>query len=174
MLGQGLPKTDRELVYLCRPNTMSGAIFCDHVKELLNNPKCYLNTDEIQMLIAVLLRNNFFNHHVHVICPQPCQKIMRVYDSIGEDGDKDNLHLAMHAIYEYLDCTHDILERRYLAFLFNTGSYHWVTMVVVNPSFISNDSSSLPIQPTSEEQACGWFFFDSMGGNRKKTSTRMV
>ena len=130
---------------------MSGAILCNQVEELLNNHLCFLKTDEVQMLIAVLLCNNVINRHVHVICPQPCQKIMSAYNSIGEKGDQENLCLAMHAIHEYLDCTHDIMEYKYLAFLFNTGSYHWATMVVVNPSCISNESLSLAIQGNCEE-----------------------
>ena len=130
---------------------MSGAIYRHQVEELLHNPKSFLNTDEVQMLIAVLLHNNLINHHMHVLCPQTCQKIMTAYNSIGENGDQENLHLAMHTIHEYLDCTHDIMEHRYLAFLFNTGSYHWVTMVVVNPSCISNESFTSGTHGNSKE-----------------------
>ena len=147
---------------------MSGTIYSHHVTDLKKSEKCYLNTDEVQMLVAVLLHNNLINHHVHVLCPQTCQKIMGAYTWIGEDGHQENLRKAMHTIHEYLDCTQDILEHRYLAFLFNTGSYHWVTMVVVNPSCtMPNESFLSGTQGNSNKRVCGWFFFDSMGSQRK-------
>ena len=106
---------------------MNGTIYNHWVNELLRNHNCYLNTDEVQMImVAVLLCNNLINRHVHVLSPQSCQKIMDAYNSIGEDGDQENLRKALHTIHKYLDCTQDIMEHRYLAFLFNTGSYHWV------------------------------------------------
>ena len=92
---------------------------------------------------------------------------MTAYNSIGADGDQENLHLAMHTIHKYLDCAYDIMDHRYLAFLFNTGSYHWVSMVVVNPSCISSESMASGSHGKSDENACRWLFYDSMG-NRKK------
>ena len=58
---------------------------------------------------------------------------MDAYNSI-DDGNQANLHLAMKKCHKYLDFTCDIMEHKYLAFLFNTGALHWITMVVVNPS----------------------------------------
>ena len=96
---------------------------------------------------------------------------MDAYNSIGEDGEEEKLHKAMHTIHEYLDCTRDIMEHRYLAFLFNTGSHHWVTMLVVNPSFtMSNESSATFTHGNIDEQTCGWFFFDSIGNKENYNS----
>ena len=171
LLGQGLPSTNHELVYLCQPSTMSGTIYSHWVQELIQKHNHFLNTDEVQMLIAILLCNNSINHHMHVLCPQTCQKMMTAYNSI-EDGNQENLHLAMKTLHKYLDSTHDIMEHKYLAFLFNTGALHWVTMVVVNPSCISMESIASGSDRKSEQSAGGWFFFDSSG--MAKNSARMV
>ena len=168
---KGLPLTNHELVYLCRPSTMSGTIYSHQVKDLKYKHDCFLNTDEVQMLITILLCNRFIYQQVHVLCPQTCQKIMDAYESL-KDGKQEKIQEAMHDIHKYVDSIHDILEHKYLAFLFNTGEAHWVTMVVVNPSAIFTESTVSGTDGTGQEVAVGWFFLDSSGD--AETSTRMV
>ena len=73
----------------------------------------------------------------------------------------------MDSIHEYLDWTRDIMEHRFLAFLFNSRSNHWVTMVVVNPILImSNESSATSTQGNGKEESCGWFYLDSIGNKQ--------
>ena len=56
--GQGLPRTKQELSYIHRQSTLNGTIYNHRVDILLHNHNCFLNTDEVQLLAAVLFCNS--------------------------------------------------------------------------------------------------------------------
>jgi hypothetical protein len=87
---------------------------------------------------------------------------MDAYDSLKE-GKQEKVDAAMHDIHKYVDSIRDIMDHKYLAFLFNTGEAHWVTMVVVNPSAIFTASIGSGTDGTGQKAAGGWFFLDSSG-----------
>ena len=65
------------------------------------------------------------------------------------------LDTSMHDIHRYVDSICDILEHKFLVFLFNEENKHWVTMVVVNPSAIFINSHAAE----KNSKSTGWFFF---------------
>ena len=75
---------------------------------------------------------------------------MNAYDYLKE-GKQGELDTPMQDIHKYVDSICDIMEHKFLVFLFNTGEEHWVTMVVVNPRAIFMKSMG----STTDHKAAG-------------------
>ena len=157
---KGLPLTDRPLIFLRSPSTMSGFVTHSHFQS--RHDRSYLATDELQMLLAVMLRSTSQNRYVHVFTAQCFQLMYDGYTAHKKLHEKTQdptaaqrqLNKAVDDLHKYLNSIHDIMEHKFLVFVCNANDYHWVTMVVVNPFSIYEqaDSSETNIQPV------GWFF----------------
>jgi hypothetical protein len=139
--GVPLSLTDRPLIVTRALSTMSGTVLGNRRKSL--NGESWLSTDEIQFLYAFLLRNREENKYLHVLGPAITHKIAIVYDllSTNSAGDADeqqhrSYDYNMDGIQNYIDSCLDIFENKFLVFVCNVASSHWVSVVVINPFLV--------------------------------------
>jgi hypothetical protein len=111
----------------------------------LNYPTRGISTDEIDFLIAFLLHNQDASTCFHIRGPAIMDKVHTAY-KVMEKAVKENrknaeaemkqLNEMIWDIRLYIDTRLDILENKFLVFICNIGSNHWVSVVVVNPNLI--------------------------------------
>ena len=75
--GKGLYLTERPLTYFREPSILSGTVTKERFKLWCADE--FLNTDEMQMILAIMLRDTSSSHYMHVVPPQMFQ---RMHDAI--------------------------------------------------------------------------------------------
>ena len=108
------------------------------------NSTSWLSTDDILFLFAFLLYNQDANRWLHVLGPAIMNKVHAAY-TIMEKAKKEVqqpnqseqklLDAEICDIQKYIDTRLDIMENKFLIFVCNISSTHWISIVVVNPWF---------------------------------------
>jgi hypothetical protein len=121
---------------------MSGQI--NGERRTIMNSTSWLSMDEIQFLLAFLLRNPHENMGVfHVLGPMITHKVALVCDVMpaihSENAtveQQGTYSFNMQGIQAYIDSRLDILQHKFLVFICNINDLHWVSVVVVNPFLV--------------------------------------
>ena len=142
--GKPLPMTDHPLVVTRSVSNMSGQISGLLHKKM--NSRSWIVTDEVQFILSLLLRNDESNRSLHILGPHICNVIGDIYNVFAPVWDETatpeqtlqyNGH--MKRMMEYLDTRLDVLEHKFLVFICNISTTHWVAVVVVNPFLVSEE-----------------------------------
>ena len=104
---------------------------------------------EIQLLSAVMMQNTTKNKFVHFFSPtitKMMQETFQFYDQIKHEGRTDLCEKwkgHLQYLQDYIECVGDLFEHKFLVFLCNPSSFHWITFVMINPSliYLRGDSS---------------------------------
>jgi hypothetical protein len=163
--------TDRPLLTTTSKSKISGSVLVER-RELLKSPGCWLNTDDIQFIVAFLMRNKESNNSFHVLCPTITHKIALVYKYLAakqagnaNDEQRRSYHSNLMYIQDYIDTSLSILQHKFLVFLCNEGETHWVSVVVVNPFLLSDpytNTHTPGYQVTSrDDDFVGWCVLNS-------------
>jgi hypothetical protein len=139
-----LPLTPRPFVCKPSPSSMSGLIVGDRRVQMTSSS--WLKTDQIQLLCAFLMRDIDGNTGLlHVLSPSITKNIHDLHDVMPVMMEKKEnapkkaqrtYETNLDVIFKYIESRLDILEHRFLVFLCNTNSNHWVAVVVINPFIV--------------------------------------
>ena len=174
--GEALPRTDRPLSVFKSVSRMSGLILGG--SRVSFNSSAWLSCQDIQFLFALLLRNPMAKSgFVHVIGPSITQHISMLKGCIDtvvsknatvKEQDVYDSNLA--SLQQYIESRLDILQHKFLVFVFNVNNDHWVSVVVINTKLVfarylneGNELSNTHVFVDQEEIA-GWCVLDSMHG----------
>ena len=122
-----LPETDRPLPYRMSTSRLTyGWISNKWRNTTASQPNYWLQTSEIQLLSAFFLRNSTEHNSVHVIVPDYTTSMRHFYNHVLLMGNKDKEEKQDTDMYKgfvqyfakYLDKVRDILEHKFLVFLF--------------------------------------------------------
>jgi hypothetical protein len=123
---------------------MSGLIVGDRQVKMTSSS--WLSTDEIQFLFAFLMCNIDGNTgFLHVLSSSITKNIHDVHDLMPvmmekkEEAPQDvqqTYQTNLDAIFKYIESRLDILEHKFLIFLWNTNTNQWVLVVVINPCLV--------------------------------------
>ena len=176
--GESLPGADRPLSVLNSVSRMSATILGQR-RVLLSNSNEWLSTQDIQFLFAFLMRNTMSRSgSVHVLGPGITQHISMLMEECMEgvvSGDptpevKLCYDTNFACVQRYLDSRLDIMQHKFLVFVFNVNSSHWVSVVVINPYLVfdrymkDEEDLSNTHGGVGEDEIPGWCVLDSLGG----------
>jgi hypothetical protein len=152
-------------------------------RQLLNSTS-WLATDEIQFLLAFLLRNpESISGWFHLLGPWILDTLSTIYE-IQEKANRHNgvlprkvlkqYNYHVDKVREYIESRLDILEHKFIVFVCNVNQNHWLSIVVVNPFLVfdryvaeDNDDVSDKAVFSDDEDFCGWCVLDSLGETAK-------
>lgn len=138
--------------------------------------QCWINTGEVEFLVAFLLHNQETSRCFHVIGPTIMDKVTNLYNTQATANKREltgveqrMLNTMFFDIQEYIDATLDIMENKFLVFLCNINNTHWISVVVVNPflvfdKFLSQgkeDNCNPSVSPGMDDFA-GWCILNSI------------
>ena len=176
--GESLPSSDRPLLVRKSLSRLSGTIVGNR-RVLLSNFKEWMSTQDILFLFAFLMRNTMSSSSlVHVLGPGITQHISVLMEECMEgvvSGDPTpEVKLCYDhnfaCVRQYIDSTLDLMQHKFLVFVFNVNSSHWVSVVVVNPylvfdTYMNDQEDSCKIDGgVGKDEISGWCVLDSLGG----------
>jgi hypothetical protein len=174
---ESLPDVDRPLLPLKTVSQMSGTILGQ--RRVSFDSTEWLSTQDIQFLFAFLMRNPMSRSgFIHVLGPAITQHISllmeKCMDGIvsGVPTPEELLCYDMNYPYiqKYLDSRLDIMQHKFLVFVFNVNENHWVSVVVVNPNLVFgrylNNEEYVDNKKgcVGEDEISGWCVLDSLHG----------
>jgi hypothetical protein len=140
------------------------------------NQTSWLRTDEIQFLLAFLIRNQQ-NSFFHVLGPSTTDTLSQLYKTMTKileksatERDYKSHDSNMSSLMKIIDSSLDIFERKFIVFLCNIRRNHWISVVVVNPFLISRPylKGHDELADSAHDDLCGWCIFDSISTNPKE------
>ena len=78
--GEPLPLTERPLLFRISKGSPAGHIFGHRQKQMIDD-QCWINTGEVEFLVAFLLRNQETSRCFHVIGPAIMDKVTNLYNT---------------------------------------------------------------------------------------------
>ena len=93
-----------------------------------------------------------------IVSGDPTPEVKRCYDT------------NFTCVQRYLDSRLDIMDHKFLVFVFNVNSSHWVSVVVINPNLVFDRYMNNQEDPCNtdggvgEDEIPGWCVLDSLGG----------
>jgi hypothetical protein len=178
--GGPLPITDRPFRPQKSLSRLSGLINGER-RGLLNSTS-WLATDEIQFLLAFLMRNpESITGWFHVLGPSILDTLSTIYKIHQQVKRNDGVippkvlrkyNYNFEKVRDYIDARLDILEHKFIVFLCNRNESHWLSTVVVNPFLVfdryvageeNEDVSNKAAASSDDEDFCGWCVLDSLG-----------
>jgi hypothetical protein len=136
--GKPFADTHRPLVTKSSMSRISGQITGLHRSTM--HSRSWICTDEVQFLLAFLLRNQDRTSGVfHLLGPMITHKVALVYEVVpailhGKATDTEQCQYLsnLEDIQKYIDTRLDIFEHKFLVFVCNVNDTHWISVVVVN------------------------------------------
>jgi len=177
--GEPLSRTEQPLLWKKSLSSPTGRIVGE--RRRLMNTKSWLSTDDVQFLLTLFLRNQDASTCFHILGPAIMHKVNIVYTT-REKANKENrnnteieertINANISDIKKYIDTRLDIMENKFLMFLCNVSSNHWISVVVVNAFVIfdkylreGKDNCQQSNIPHVDDNFCGWCIMNSNDNN---------
>ena len=139
-----LPNTNRPMPMATKRSMSRMKGYISGLMRTRMHSTSWLCTDEVQFLLAFLLRNEEKNKGVfHVLGPMITHKVSIVYQHLSAilkgtatDTDHRAYQSNLEDIQNYIETRLDIFEHKFLVFELNVSDTHWISVVVVNPLLV--------------------------------------
>jgi hypothetical protein len=141
------------------------------------NMTSWLVTDEIQILFALFMCNQKIEKpYFHVMHPNVTQIIASLYPNMvkvnghtATKKEQDQYNKDLNKLKDYIDTRLDIFEPKFLVFVCNVNSTHWLSVVAINrflvyDKFLQDDGK----HDVSNEEMAGWCVLNSNPHSNEK------
>jgi hypothetical protein len=172
-----LPLTDRPFLMPERsPSSLFGLILGQ--SRLSMNESSWLRTDELYFLLAFLNRSQEKQDkcYFHFLGPAITDTLSVLYatfdkvkSGVASDDEKCAHSTNFHAVIKYIDSNSGIMDRKFLIFICNRSTSHWIAVIVINPWVISDPFINKGKGNVSDfDEVSGWLVLDSNHSHYKE------
>ena len=131
-----------------------------------------------------MMWNTTENKFIHLFSPMitmMMKETFELYDQIKHESRTElcaKLKGHLQYLRDYIECVGDLFKHKFLVFLCNPSSFHWITFIMVNPSVIYLRGDSSKKQNDNKGQFTSWSVLDSTGYSKtnlqKAKETRLM